>query len=72
MRANDAKVGTKVRSNVAFSGVPKGTKGTIVEDYGSGVMVEWDHDQTEGWEPLRDGFNKSRELEYLDLLHETR
>jgi hypothetical protein len=75
-----AKVGTFVRSNVAFSGVPKGTLGVIDEDYGTGVMVAWNlPDQPlprgyRAWDgrpacspgaPLRDGFDKERELVYL-------
>lgn len=42
-----AKIGTKVKSNVDFSGVPKGTIGIIDDHYGTdgeilGVMVAWD------------------------------
>lgn len=35
-------IGTKVKNIVAFAGVPKGTPGVIVEDYGSGITVAWD------------------------------
>lgn len=42
MNRDDATVGTRVRSNREFSGVPEGTEGVIDEDYGSGVMVAWD------------------------------
>ena len=66
MEINQARVGAQVRTNRAFSGVPLGTIGIITEDYGSGVMVEWINLDGEGWEPLRDGFNKETELKYLD------
>lgn len=36
------KVGTKVRTNRDFFGVPKGTVGLVDEDYGDGVTVAWD------------------------------
>ncbi len=42
MKISEATVGTKVKSNMAFAGVPKYTEGIIDEDYGSGVMVAWD------------------------------
>ncbi len=42
MELKEAQVGTKVKSLKNFSGVPKGTKGVIDQDYGKGVMVAWD------------------------------
>ena len=42
MLIQDIKVGRKVRCMVAYSGVPIGTIGVIVSDYGSGIMVAWD------------------------------
>jgi hypothetical protein len=42
MNKEQAKVGTRVRSLMEFSGVPKGTEGVVDEDYGTGVMVAWD------------------------------
>jgi len=35
-------LGTPVKTLVAFSGVPLGTTGYIVEDYGSGITIAWD------------------------------
>jgi hypothetical protein len=66
MRIDQVKVGTQVRANRSFVGVPLGTMGIIKEDYGSGVMVEWIDLEGEGWEPLVDGFDKQTELQYLD------
>jgi len=75
-----AITGSRVISNVDFSGVRSGTEGVIDEDYGTGVMVAWDlPDQPlpEGYRVydgipairsgiLRDGFAWD-ELKYLDL-----
>lgn len=80
MRINEATVGTRVKSLVDFSGVPKGTEGVIDEDYITGVMVAWDlSDQPlpKGYsfyngKPafvsgiLRDGFDKENELHFLE------
>jgi hypothetical protein len=77
----EARVGALVRSNREFSGVPKGTGGVIDQDYGSGVMVAWhlkdaplppDYRRNAGRRPaprsvLRDGFDKDRDLQWLDL-----
>lgn len=74
------RVGQRVRSLRAFVDVPKGTEGVIDEDYGSGVMVAWDlPDQPlpAGYRVydgrpairsgiLRDGFDKTSDLEYLE------
>lgn len=43
MNISEATVGTRVRSLMNFSGVPKGTECVIDEDYGTGVMVAWDN-----------------------------
>ena len=66
-----------------FVDVPEGTKGMIVEDYGSGITVAWDKpDRPIGKMsprqiaampavdprcPLRDGFS-NEELEFLDRI----
>lgn len=42
------KVGTWVKTLVDFCDVPKGTKGVVDEDYGTGIMV--------AWEPLPPGY----------------
>lgn len=67
MNPHEALVGAHVKTNVEFSGVPAGTVGVIIEDYGTGVMVQWAlQSQPAGW-PLRDGFDKKTELQFLDL-----
>lgn len=82
MNPHQATVGTRVVSLVDFCDVPAGTQGVIDEDYGSGVMVAWDqpgHPLPPGYcmhtgAPmiqtgiLRDGFDKSTELQFLDLV----
>ena len=82
MNIDQAKVGTRVKSNREFSAVFKGTEGVIDEDYGTGVMVAWDlPDQPLpfGYRAydgrpaiashiLRDGFNKEKELKFLDVV----
>lgn len=71
MLASEAAVGRRVRSLVAFSGVPLGTEGVIDEDYGSGVTVTWDlpnRPLSAGWPPLRDRFDKEHELLLLEAL----
>jgi len=42
MTEQEAKTGTRIKSLVEFTGVPKGTEGVIDEDYGNGVMIAWD------------------------------
>lgn len=85
MNPSDATVGTRVRSLIDFSGVPKGTKGIIDEVYGSdsSVMIAWDlpdHSLPSGYVAydgrsaiqsgiLRDGFNKN-EFHYLEIVRE--
>ena len=67
MTIEEAVIGTRVKSVVEFCDVPKGTEGKIVQDYGTGVMVEWDlPDQDPSW-PLKDGFDKQTELQYLEV-----
>lgn len=83
MKINEAKIGTRVRTLRLFSGVPNGTEGVIDEDYGTGVMIAWDlPDQPlpEGYtqwngkpaifpgQPLRDGFDKETELQFLEKI----
>ena len=78
---DQATVGTEIRSNVDFCGVPKGTFGIIDEDYGTGVMVAWDlpemplpdcyrvYDGVPAVRSkiMRDGFGKEDELKFLDF-----
>jgi hypothetical protein len=68
MIEKEAKIGTKVRSLVEFADVPKGTTGTIDEDYGKGVMVAWELDKWPKDRPLRDGFDKKDELVFLEVI----
>lgn len=84
MNVNQAFVGSKVRTLRSFSGVPLGTVGLIVEDYGTGVMVAWDlpdrplpnmtpREIAELYAinsecPLRDGFDKATELDFLEAV----
>ena len=79
-------VGTRVRSAVDLSGVPKGTEGIVDEDYKRGVMVAWDlpsQPLPPGYRAfdgrsaaasgiLRDGFDKKRELHLLEVVERTR
>jgi len=81
MTEKEAMIGTVVKSNRDFEGVPKGTEGLIDERYEGGVMVAWDlpHRRIpKGWKytgqwaveqgvPLRDGFGVD-ELRFLDLV----
>ena len=81
MNNTECKVGVKVRSLVEFNSVPIGTCGIIDEDYGSGITVAWDlpdrklpfgYNKYNGkpaisfGQPLRDGFDKDTELQYLE------
>lgn len=82
MKAEEARIGTRVRTLVGFSGVPRHCEGVIDEDYGSGVMVAWDQPDTPlppGYREydgrpaivsgiLRDGFDKERELGCLEIV----
>jgi len=79
MLISEAKIGTRVRSLVDFSGVTKGTEGIIDEDYGKGVMVAWDLPEQplpNGYSYftgkreniLRDGFGKKDELHFLEVV----
>ena len=42
MTEQQAAIGTRVRTLRHFYGIPTGTEGVIVKDYGSGVDVAWD------------------------------
>jgi len=66
MKLEQAIVGTRVKSNVEFACVPTGTTGRITEDYGTGVMVEWDIPSN--FKPITDGFDKETELQFLDVV----
>lgn len=75
-------MGQWVRSKVDFNSVPAGTRGLVVKDYGTGIMVAWDlpdrpvpnkppHVIGLMWAvnpecPLRDGFDKATELHFLE------
>ena len=72
MKPDDLRLGVRVKSNREFSGVKKGTHGTVVERYGTGndegVMVRWDQ-PIPGFmcfKPLTDGFNLMKESQFLD------
>ncbi len=81
MTARQALVGRRVVSLRDFASVPAGTVGVIDEDYGTGVMVAWDLPDAplpEGYRVydgrarvvmgiLRDGFDKSTELQFLEV-----
>lgn len=83
MEKQDAVVGTRVRSVVVFSGLPRGTEGVIDFDYGFGFMIAWDlpdRPLPEGyaeWDGgitfadgglLRDGFDKDTEIGFLEVV----
>lgn len=82
MTEQEATIGTRVRTLVPFSGVPKGTEGIIDEDYGTGLTVAWDlpdqplpagYRQYDGRSAiqsrlLRDGFDKAGELHVLEIV----
>lgn len=42
MRKSDIEIGREVIVNRSFVGVESGTKGIIVEDYGTGITIAWD------------------------------
>lgn len=78
------KLGTRVETICDWPGVPAGTQGIVCEDYGSGITVAWDlpdrplpdlpaDEIAKLWAvdhscPLRDGFDKETELQYLKVL----
>lgn len=82
MTTQEAIVGTRIKTNAAFSCVPLDTEGVIDEDYGTGIMVAWDlpdqplpkgysrHDGSPAIKHrlLRDGFDKETELHFLTIL----
>ena len=82
MTIDQIKIGARVKSLVAFCGVPKGTEGVIDEDYGTGITIAWDHPKgilPPGYSAydgkwavqtgiVRDGFDKETELQYLEVL----
>jgi len=81
MHRSDIRIGLRVRSLVDFAGVPRGTEGVIDEDYGTGLTVAWDlpdrplppgYREYDGRPTiqtglLRDGFDKVRELHFLEV-----
>ena len=86
MRIDQATVGRRVKSLIAFCDVPEGTHGIIDEDYGTGVMVAWnlldhplptDYKEYDGESMiktriLRDGFDKQTELGCLTIVNKRR
>lgn len=60
MTPEQARVGVRIRTLVAWPEVPAGTEGVIDEDYGTGVMVAWVGNG------MRDGFSKE-DLKYLEV-----
>lgn len=65
MTPEQAKVGVRVRTLVAWPLVPAGTAGVIDHDYRTGVMVRWDIPR-QGFQPIMDGFSK-KDLKYLEV-----
>ena len=63
MKKEEALVGTRVISNVEIYRVPKGSAGTIIFDYRTGITVEWDRGDY-------DDFDKKTELKFLNILEE--
>lgn len=82
MKKDEATIGARVKLTCDFPGLSVGTEGIIDSDYNTGVMVAWDlpdrplppgyryWDSSLAWNKniLRDGFNKERELQYLELV----
>ena len=82
MKQEEARVGTRVKTLVGFSGVPEGSEGVIDEDYGTGVTVAWDlpdgplpagYRKYDGRPAFvsritRDGFDKETELHFLEVV----
>jgi len=78
---DEAQLGTRVRTKMAFSGVPLGSEGVIDEFYPGGQMVAWDLPERPLPKPYaaydgvpalrsgitRDGFGDD-ELEYLEVV----
>ena len=62
------KMGRRIRTNVDFSGVTRGTEGVVVEIYSHqyprknwGVIIRWDLTRK-----LNDGFSKTEYETYLE------
>jgi len=83
MTAAEIEIGRRVKALLNFADVPKGTEGVIDQDYGTGVMIAWDlpdrplprgYMEYDG-KPvvqtgiLRDGFDKERELRFLEVVN---
>ena len=64
MKELEAKISTRVTNNIPLYRTPKGSSGTIVFDYRTGITVRWDksHDT--------DDFDKKTELKFLNILEE--
>jgi hypothetical protein len=75
-------IGKRVRALLNFADVPRGTEGVIDQDYGTGIMIAWDLPEQplpQGYREydgkpviqtniLRDGFDKKRELRFLEVV----
>lgn len=71
MSINDIKLGRRVKSNTILCSIWIGREGTIVEDYGTGITIQWDpEDEWEKKRPLTDGYSYEGhdELVMLDLI----
>jgi hypothetical protein len=68
MEENDIKIGRRVRSLREFSGVPKGTTATIINDDGKSIEVSWERPQDlNSSRPLHDWFSRN-ELNTLEIV----
>lgn len=62
MTEEQAQLGVRVKTNRDFFDLPAGATGEIIEDYGTGIQIQWDKYD------FKDGFNKRDELIFLDLI----
>jgi predicted RNA binding protein YcfA (HicA-like mRNA interferase family) len=65
LELEQVRIGLRVASRVDFVDIPKGTHGIIEQDYGSGFTVRWELPHL--LIPIRDGFDKSSELIFLEV-----
>lgn len=66
-------IGKRIQSLIAFSGIPRGTKGTITEKYKScfghwGIGIAWDKPSALGGKPITDGFSKDEFERFLVVI----
>ena len=64
-----AKVGQRVRTTIAFSGVPKGTTGVVLEPDDNTLPIQWDLPGRT--RPLVDWFSKWEYQKYLEEIMAT-